>query len=105
MQGEPKGVNRATYERIDTLKFINQAISKGHDPLSEKSNVEAILNAYRTGQLEWIPDLVTYWSNGKQLCQPRRFDWDEFEAINQAHSGHQSFWVEGVCNDSNYSIA
>jgi hypothetical protein len=96
MQGEPKGLSRATYERIDTLKFIKKAIDGGHDPLFEKDNVDAILRAYRTGQLEWIPDLVTYWSNGKQLCEPRRFDWDEFEVINEANAGHKSFWVEGV---------
>lgn len=96
MQGEPKGLSRATYERLDTLKSIKQAIDGGHDPLQEKENVDAILKAYRSGQLEWIPDLVTYWSKGNQLCLPRRFDWDEFQVINEAHAGHKSFWVEGV---------
>ncbi|OOQ86207.1 hypothetical protein PEBR_22408 [Penicillium brasilianum] len=97
MKDEPKGLSRQTYERLDTLKFIQKAIFRPqNDPLSEKKNVIAIINAYRTGKLEWISGLVTYWSDGKKLCEPRPFDWDEFDAINKAHSGHKSFWVEGV---------
>ncbi|KAJ5370171.1 uncharacterized protein N7496_006263 [Penicillium cataractarum] len=96
MKGEPKGLSRKTYERLDTLKFIQTAISKPeNDPLSEKKNVTAIINAYRKGTLEWISGLVTYWSDGKQLCEPRPFDWDEFDAMNKAYSGHKAFWVEG----------
>jgi hypothetical protein len=102
MKGEPKGLSRKTYERLDTLKFIQTAISSPQkDPLSEKKNVTAIINAYRTGKLEWISGLVTYWSDGKQLCEPRLFDWDEFDAINKAYSGHKSFWAEGVCTQFN----
>lgn len=98
MKDEPKGLSRQTYERLDTLKFIQKAIFRPrNDPLSEKKNVIAIIHAYRTGKLEWISGLVTYWSDGKKLCEPRPFDWDEFDAINKAHSGHKSFWVEGVC--------
>lgn len=96
-QGEPRGLSRATYGCLDTLKFIHKAIEKKqNDPLAEKKNVAAIMNAYRMCKLEWIKGLVTYWSDGKQLCEPRPIDWDEFEATNQAHSGHKAFWVEGM---------
>lgn len=70
---------------------------KRGDPNDQLQNVKAILAEYREKRLQWTKRLVTYWSKGKKLCEPRRFDWDEFEAINAKHDGHQSFWVEGVC--------
>lgn len=58
------------------------------------------MDAYRSKSLPWAIGLVTYWAKGKQLCQPRPFDWDEFEAINTANEDHKSFWVEGVRRES-----
>lgn len=65
------------------------------DERDQLSNIEALLEAYRSRKLQWT-GLVTYWSKGEQLCQPRPFNWDEFEAINRKHHGHKNFWVEGV---------
>ena len=65
------------------------------DPDKQLPNVKAILSAYRNKTLDWNK-LVTYWSKGKQLCQPRRFDWDEFEVVNATHGIDKGFWVEGV---------
>lgn len=67
------------------------------DRLEHLPNVKAILNAYRTRKLDWYGhDLVTYWSYGKQLCEPRPLHWAEFEALASKHEGTKSFWVEGV---------
>lgn len=66
------------------------------DKNSQIPNIQAILQAYRSKSLTWTDGLVTYWAKGKKLCEPRPFDWDEFEAINSANGGHKSFWVEGV---------
>lgn len=66
-------------------------------------NINNLIHAYSTGKLDWNPRFVTYWSNGKQICPPRPFDWDELEAMAQAHREEnkleiESFWVEGdVC--------
>ncbi|KAJ5548316.1 hypothetical protein N7513_005550 [Penicillium frequentans] len=57
-------------------------------------NIRAILKAYREGNLD-LNGLITYWSHGDRLCQPRPFNWEEFDAINDAHEGHVGFWVEG----------
>ncbi|KAJ5983909.1 hypothetical protein N7481_006008, partial [Penicillium waksmanii] len=43
--------------------------------------------------------LVTCWSKGVKLSEPRPFDWDEFEAINRKHDGHEAFWVERLAQD------
>lgn len=59
-------------------------------------NIKAVIRAYKKGRLDWREGYVTYWSKGKQLCKPRPFDWDEFEAIYDGYNGHESFWTEGV---------
>lgn len=98
--GEPKGLSWAVIQRIDTLKLAQTHLREQGDRYDQLKNLEAILTAYRRRKLDWNDDLVTYWSYGKQLCQPRPFRWDEFEAINSAHQGTKSFWTEGVSFDS-----
>lgn len=66
------------------------------DQWNQLPNVNALIEAYQNGTLRSWPRLVTYWSRGRQLSQPRPFDWDEFEAINYDHNGEEGFWVEGV---------
>ncbi|KAJ5641470.1 hypothetical protein N7490_005470 [Penicillium lividum] len=95
-KGEPSHLSWEVIQRIDTLKGIRKDILK-EDKYEQLSNVDAILDAYRKGKLTRNAGrtrLVTYWSKGVQLSQPRRFDWDEFDAINDLHKGEKSFWVE-----------
>lgn len=85
------------YERLDGLKTIQAGLEKEGDRYNQIPNIQAIIAAYRSRKLDWnVTGMVTYWSKGTQLCQPRPFDWDEFEAINSKHEGHSSFWTEGV---------
>lgn len=83
-------------ERISNLKFIENDLQTRGDEFKQLVNVKALLQAYRSHTLDWIDGLVTYWSRGKQLCEPRPLYWAEFEAINREHKGYESFWVEGV---------
>lgn len=71
-------------------------LQNDRDPYRQLPNLRAVLSAYRRGTLEWCEGLVTYWANGRQLCQPRPFDWDELEAINAKHNDVAGFWTEGV---------
>ncbi|KAJ5699041.1 hypothetical protein N7462_001046 [Penicillium macrosclerotiorum] len=82
-------------ERIDRLHQIQEEIEKQGDGYEQIPNVRSILTAYQSGELDWT-GLVTYWSHGNQISQPRPFDWDEFEAINKKYEGSKSFWVEGT---------
>lgn len=86
------------YARINSLKEMREANLADEElgKFEQIPNIDALLEAYRTKKLQWIPGLVTHWSKGKQLSQPRRFDWDEFEALNDANEGDKGFWVEGV---------
>jgi hypothetical protein len=83
-------------QRLDTLRDIGSSLRTNGDDYNQEINVNAIIRAYQSGDLDWNPGLITYWSKGKQICQPRPFDWDEFFRVNKEHDGHESFWVEGV---------
>ena len=94
---EPAGLSWAVVLRLQTLQGSLTWLQSENDKYELVANVTNIMAAYRSGQLRWNPGLVTYWSKGVQLCQPRPFRWDEFDFINAKHDGHTSFMVEGVC--------
>jgi hypothetical protein len=78
-----------------TLEWLVKEDEK--DEYQQVDNVKAIIKAYKDKTLDWNPELVTYWSKGAQLCEPRPFKMDEFMHINVKYEGHTGFWVEGVC--------
>ena len=88
-------------KRLDDLKLMEADLrAGGNDPCGFGPNIAALINAYRTRQLDWHPGLVTYWSNGIQICQPRPFHYQECLQVNQLYNGHTGFWVEGVSAQS-----
>jgi hypothetical protein len=97
-QSEPEGLSWESVQRIKMLRDMEENFVSGkyEDTGEQLPNIRAILQAYRTKKLAWHPNLVTYWSYGQQLCEPRPFDWDEFEVLNQSHGGSMGFWREGV---------
>ncbi|KAJ5938750.1 hypothetical protein N7466_001884 [Penicillium verhagenii] len=85
-------------QRIEMLEIMQKYLegTKDGDEYQQLANVKALLEAYKSGQLDWnAPGLVTYWSHGVQLCQPRPHDWDEFLEVNREHDGEEGFWMEG----------
>ena len=89
-------------QRLHTLESIKTDLeesrkkSKSSDASRQLLNINAILEAYRSKKLDWNDGLVTYWAKGVQICQPRNFDWDEFEIINSKYNHKGAFWTEGV---------
>ncbi|KAJ6008496.1 hypothetical protein N7540_012472 [Penicillium herquei] len=83
----PKGLSWNVLQRLESLEFLQGKLEL-EDPYEQLPNVKSIA-------LE-INDLVTYWSHGTQISQPRPFNWDELLAINTHYEGSQGFWVEGV---------
>lgn len=94
------GVSLKVAERLEILESHRQFCIDTNDELELLSTVENLITAYKSGMLEWNPGLITYWSHGKQLCQPRPFDIQEFARVNKEHNGSSGFWVEGVCSRS-----
>ncbi|CAG7921869.1 unnamed protein product [Penicillium olsonii] len=89
-------------QRLHTLEAIKTDLeesrkkSKSSDASRQLLNINAILEAYRSKKLDWNDGLVTYWAKGVQICQPRNFDWDEFEIINSKYNHKGAFWTEGL---------
>lgn len=85
---------------MHTLKMMLKDIQKSEGLRHQLRNIQELINAYSSCRLDWREGVVTYWSNGYQLCQPRPFDWDEQEAMSrdhrQRHNRDDGFWVEGV---------
>lgn len=67
-----------------------------HDPQEQMSNARAIIAAYLNKELAWTKATVTFWSHGRKVWGPGKFDWKTFDTVNKAHEGHKSFWVEEV---------
>ncbi|KAJ5761969.1 uncharacterized protein N7511_005351 [Penicillium nucicola] len=93
---EDEGLDDEVKDRLHYLELVLKDLEEKSVKHKQIPNIKAIMEAYRQRQLDWDGMLVTYWSNGDQLCQPRPFDWDEFETINKAHNGKEGFWTEGV---------
>ncbi|KAJ5721100.1 uncharacterized protein N7483_009034 [Penicillium malachiteum] len=83
-------------KRLDFFKGLKEHLHENGDKHKVRSTIEAIMKQYLTKNLDWVPGSVTYWSYGKQLTQPKPFDWDEFLDLNTEYEGWSGFWVEGV---------
>ncbi|KAJ5580244.1 uncharacterized protein N7459_006229 [Penicillium hispanicum] len=96
MSKEPEGLSWESVQRLDHLKLIEEYY-EDKDDTKQLANIRGVMQAYRSKRLAWTQELVTYWASGVQLCQPRPFDWDEFEAIyDDQMEKNASFWTEGI---------
>ncbi|KAJ5107844.1 hypothetical protein N7456_004519 [Penicillium angulare] len=89
----PANLDPDVLSRLDILEGIGKDLQE-HDKYEQLPNIRAIMEAYKERRLHFN-GLVTYWSEGQQVSQPRPFDWDEFVAIKAHFSGQKGFWVEG----------
>ncbi|KAJ5715606.1 uncharacterized protein N7483_012787 [Penicillium malachiteum] len=92
-----QGYSLNVARRIKSLEQIVEGLEKPNgDYFEQICNAKAILLAYRYWTLDWNPGLVTYWSKGERISEPRPFVMKEFNVINLKHEGSKSFWVEGI---------
>ena len=68
---ENPGLDWKVIQRIETLKEIDKWLEEDGDKSKLRGNVKAVTDAYKAKKLEWTPGLVTYWSKGVQVSQPR----------------------------------
>ncbi|KAJ5647192.1 hypothetical protein N7490_003564 [Penicillium lividum] len=83
-------------QRLEGLLGMLDHLQRNGDDHKQMQNLAGLIMAYKKGKLQWNQGLVTYWSHGIQLCEPRPLDWDEFLRLNEQHDVHEGFWVEGV---------
>ncbi|KAJ5531981.1 hypothetical protein N7494_008533 [Penicillium frequentans] len=91
---ESPGLDWIVIQRIETLKEIDKWLEEGGDKSKLRGNVKAVTDAYKAKKLEWTPGLVTYWSKGVQVSQPRPWVIEENATIAMHFGGNEDFWVE-----------
>lgn len=96
MASEPQELGPWVIMRLNTLKKMEQNLLK-HDPYKHLPIVRALIKAYRSGELkEPVDGKVTYWSEGKMIAGPKKWDYEDYRAIHRRHGSPRSFWVEVV---------
>ncbi|KAJ5153665.1 uncharacterized protein N7500_009104 [Penicillium coprophilum] len=96
MSSEAPGLSWPVVQRLKSLREMLEWLSSKGDEYESAANVAGLIEAYESGKLKYNRGLVTYWSHGVQLCEPRPFRWDECDLISAEHDGQKGFWVEGV---------
>ncbi|KAJ5936218.1 hypothetical protein N7454_005516 [Penicillium verhagenii] len=95
--GESPLLSWDVVQRVNHLKELREWIWES-DENNQLANLYAVLVEYRAGRLQCggtSKGLVTYWSHGVKLCEPRPFSWHEHDAISEKYLGPHGFWVEG----------
>ncbi|KAJ5402555.1 uncharacterized protein N7487_008451 [Penicillium crustosum] len=97
INSEPDGLSWEVVQRLDSLKRVQKSFDELGNDSGNIPNVKAIMAAYRSGDLVWDANSVTYWAHGKLIGGPRKNDVDEFLAFSKEHGPH-GVWVEGIGN-------
>ncbi|KAJ5761433.1 hypothetical protein N7533_003472 [Penicillium manginii] len=92
---EPEGVSFNAAKRIKQLNEIKKWLEGNGDEFNYLPTVKAITKAYKKKELDWNLGLVTYWIDGKPICQPRVHDMQAVAIITQDPKFKEGFWVEG----------
>ncbi|CAI7652564.1 unnamed protein product [Penicillium crustosum] len=98
INSEPDGLSWEVVQRLDSLKRVQKSFYELGNDSDNIPNVKAIMAAYRSGDLVWDANSVTYWAHGKLIGGPRKNDVDEFLAFSKEHGPH-GVWVEGTLSN------
>ncbi|KAJ5147404.1 hypothetical protein N7526_000756 [Penicillium atrosanguineum] len=97
ISSEKRGLSLDVVKRLDNLKIIEKSLEENGDAWEELPNVKAIIKAYRSKKLKWSNEgEATYWFQGTQLCEPKKWSWSDIIKVNQEVQGSKGFWVEGI---------
>ncbi|KAJ5358668.1 uncharacterized protein N7496_011081 [Penicillium cataractarum] len=99
LMGNYPGLSWNVVNRIIQLQGVAKHLEGRHQAGREGEyerfqTVLAIKKAYQEGDLDLHEGLVTYWSKGRRLCEPRPYEYAEMMAINGRHGKEGGFWVE-----------
>ncbi|KAJ5101168.1 hypothetical protein N7456_007220 [Penicillium angulare] len=92
-------LSEETINRLDQLDMIEQTLFHNKDPFGELKNVQAIIAAYQSKEME-VDGNASYWCDGKRLDEVRRpFSWKDFRRLNtEENRNGGGFWAEGMFN-------
>lgn len=92
------GLSWEVVKRLEQLESIGKWLESENDPHNLIPIVLEMIRQYKSKELEIHPGLVTYWSDGRRITEPRPYDRLELVDLSRKHDGHRAFWVEGVCS-------
>ncbi|KAJ5171461.1 uncharacterized protein N7500_004244 [Penicillium coprophilum] len=95
IKSEPKGLSWEVVQRLDCLEGVKKSFKELGGDNGNTPNLIAIMDAYRSGDLVWDDDLVTYWAHGKMVGGPKKMDMEEFYTLSR-ELGPNGVWVEGL---------
>ncbi|KAJ6007939.1 hypothetical protein N7540_011915 [Penicillium herquei] len=95
---DSKGLDLFVVYRLKDLKGMKNRFENDGDKRKLLPNINAIIKAYKSKQLEWKDGLVTYWAKGKNVSgEPKEFTWENYDFYCAKHGGgSKDFWVEGL---------
>ncbi|KAJ5502357.1 hypothetical protein N7463_005231 [Penicillium fimorum] len=67
INSEPEGLCWEVVQRLDCLKGVKKTFNELGRDNGNTANVIAIMDAYRSEDLVWDRDTVTYWAHGKMV--------------------------------------
>ncbi|KAJ5963721.1 uncharacterized protein N7479_003597 [Penicillium vulpinum] len=95
INSEPSGLSWEVVQRLDILKNVQTSLEELGRDNGNTPNVMAIMAAYRSGDLVWDQNTVTYWAHGRIVAGPKKMDTKEFFALTEK-LGPEGIWVEGL---------
>ncbi|KAJ5811238.1 hypothetical protein N7447_010754, partial [Penicillium robsamsonii] len=95
INSEPEGLSWEVVQRLDCLKGVKKSFDELGNDNGNTPNLMAIMDAYRSGDLVWGKDTVTYWAHGKMVAGPKKMDMEEFYTLS-SELGPHGIWVEGL---------
>ncbi|KAJ5788371.1 hypothetical protein N7457_003361 [Penicillium paradoxum] len=96
IKSEPSGLSWGVVQRLDTLKIIEAHVVEEGDPDDQLPNIRALMESYRSKKLTFKSGMVSYWSEGRQLNSPEKFDENVHKRMLKSHDTTRSWWVEGL---------
>ncbi|EKV09407.1 hypothetical protein PDIP_64890 [Penicillium digitatum Pd1] len=95
IKSEPSSLSWEVVQRLDSLKKVQKSFEELGNDNGNLSNLLAIMAAYRSGDLVWDENTVTYWAHGRMVAGPKKMVMKEFLALSQK-DGPYGVWVEGM---------
>ncbi|KAL2009689.1 hypothetical protein VTN00DRAFT_5496 [Thermoascus crustaceus] len=96
---EPKGLPKEVYQLLFSLKAIR---ADNPDDAPQNKNIDAIIQAYRSGTLQIESGKVSYWVTGVQISGLKDRDLDDILTVGMEHNADKKeFWVEALVEGGN----
>jgi hypothetical protein len=82
-----EGLSFELRERLAYLKRTKLFLQKQDPEHTEIVNIVAVEREYKSGDLKFNKDLVTYWVGGVQITEPAPYDDNVYQQLSEKYPG------------------